>query len=125
MFEPNAMCLSTADQTGKPSARFVLLKGYDERGFVWYTNYESRKSNQLDVNPFGALTFWWGPLERSIRIEGKVEKVSAAESDEYFAKRCKGAQIGAWTSQQSRPIENREAMEKVEQDLKAQHEDKE
>ena len=84
MFEPNAMCLATCGKDGRPSNRYVLLKGFDKAGFVWYTNYESHKGQQIDDNPFGALTFWWGPLERSIRIEGKIEKVAAAESDEYF-----------------------------------------
>ena len=91
MHEPNAMCLSTCGQDLKPSARFVLLKGYDKKGFVWFTNYESRKSEQLDSNPNAALTFWWCGLERSIRIEGSVEKISPKESDAYFASRPKGS----------------------------------
>ena len=85
------MCLSTCGKDGKPSARFVLLKNYDDRGFVWFTNYESRKSDQLSENPFAALTFWWGELERSIRIEGSVEKVDPEESDAYFASRPRGS----------------------------------
>ena len=84
MYEPNAMCLSTCGADLKPSSRFVLLKAYDDRGFVWYTNYESRKSGQLTENPNAALTFWWGNLDRSVRIEGSVEKVSGEESDAYF-----------------------------------------
>ena len=84
MYEPNAMCLSTCGSDLKPSARIVLLKGYDQDGFVWYTNYESRKGEQLMANPHAALTFWWGSLERQIRIEGSVEKVTGEESDSYF-----------------------------------------
>ncbi|RYH15224.1 pyridoxamine 5'-phosphate oxidase [archaeon] len=113
VIEPNAMCLSTCVDN-KPSARFVLLKGFDERGFVWYTNYESRKGQELVDNPHAALTFWWGELERSVRIEGKVERVSSAESDEYFNSRPRGSQIGAWTSNQSRAIENRAILEEQE-----------
>jgi len=79
----------------------VLLKGQDAAGFVWYTNYESRKGQEIAENPFGALTFWWGPLEKSIRIEGKIEKVAAEESDEYFQVRPRGAEISAWASDQS------------------------
>ena len=79
----------------------VLLKGQDAGGFVWYTNYESRKGQEIAENPFGALTFWWGPLEKSIRIEGKIEKVAAEESDEYFQVRPRGAEISAWASDQS------------------------
>ena len=92
------MCLSTCGRDGKPSARIMLLKDYDEQGFVWYTNYNSRKSKQLESNPNAALTFWWGGLERSIRIEGSVEKVSAEKSDAYYTSRPKGSKIGAWTS---------------------------
>ena len=87
------MCLQ---QDNRPSARFVLLKGFDHRGFVWFTNYESRKSLQIDGNPFGSLTFWWGELERSVRIEGSIEKVSEEDSDAYFKIRPRGSQIGAW-----------------------------
>lgn len=84
MIEPNACALATANAQGRPSNRFVLLKDFDEQGFVWYTNYESRKGNDIDANPYAAMTFWWGPLEKSVRVEGIVEKVSAEESDEYF-----------------------------------------
>ena len=101
MFEPNAMCLATCNKQGRPSNRMVLLKGQDAAGFVWYTNYESRKGQEIAENPFGALTFWWGPLEKSIRIEGKIEKVAAEESDEYFQVRPRGAEISAWASDQS------------------------
>lgn len=125
MHEPNAMCLSTCGKDGKPSARFVLLKNYDQRGFVWFTNYESRKSGQIQENPYAALTFWWGELERSIRIEGEVEKVSDEESDAYFNSRPRGSQIGAWTSDQSRPIDDRAAIEKKEQEIKDKFEGQE
>ena len=110
MFEPNAMCLATCNKQGRPSNRFVLLKGQDKDGFVWYTNYESRKGQEIAENPFGALTFWWGPLEKSIRIEGKIERVSAEESDEYFQMRPRGAEVSAWASDQSKPVDNQEAL---------------
>jgi len=113
VLEPNAMCLSTC-KDNIPSARYVLLKAHDKRGYVWYTNYNSRKSGDLLANPHASLTFWWGDLERSIRIEGKVEKVSDAESDEYFNSRPRSSQIGAWTSNQSSKIESREALEAQE-----------
>jgi len=84
VMEPNACALATADKNGRPSNRFVLLKDFDERGFVWFTNYESRKGKDIMENPQAAMTFWWGPLEKSVRIEGRVEKVSKEESDDYF-----------------------------------------
>jgi pyridoxamine 5'-phosphate oxidase len=111
--EPNAMCLSTC-VNNVPSARYVLLKEFNERGFVWYTNYNSRKSSELNHNPHAAITFWWGELERQVRIEGIVEKVSAEESNEYFNVRPRGSQIGAWSSNQSSTIESREALENQE-----------
>ena len=92
------MCVATVGPDMKPSNRFVLLKNYDERGFVFYTNKDSRKSDQIKANPFAAATFWWGPLERSVRIEGAIETCGAEEDDAYFNSRSKGAQIGAWTS---------------------------
>lgn len=113
VIEPNAMCLSTCVDN-KPTARFVLLKGFDEEGFVWYTNYQSRKGNQLLINPNAALTFWWGDLERSVRIEGIVEQVSEEESTAYFHSRPRGSQLGAWASNQSRVIANREALQEQE-----------
>ena len=109
--EPNAMTLATATAQGHPSARTVLLKGLDERGFVFYTNYESRKGEDLDENPQAALLFTWLELERQIRIEGRVEKVSAAEAEAYFVSRPRGSQIGAWASPQSRVIPDREFLE--------------
>ncbi|AUL48234.1 pyridoxamine 5'-phosphate oxidase [Bordetella trematum] len=116
--EPNAMTLATVDATGQPSARIVLIKGYDERGFTFFTNYESRKGQDLLANPRAALLFFWQPLERQIRIEGVVERVAAAESDAYFASRPVGSRIGAWTSQQSQPV-TREALEAREREFKA------
>ena len=109
--EPTAMTLATADRAGRPSARIVLLKGVDRRGFVFYTNYESRKGEDLAANPAAAMTFLWKELERQVRIEGRVEKVSAAESDAYFATRPLGSRIGAWASPQSRPIDDRTWLE--------------
>lgn len=112
--EPNAMCLSTCSPEGRPSARYVLLKGVDERGFVWYTNYESRKGQELQANGVAALTFWWGELERQVRIEGAVHKLTDEESSAYFSIRPPGSQMGAWSSQQSRPIADRAALEAQE-----------
>jgi pyridoxamine 5'-phosphate oxidase len=123
--EPNAMTIATATSDGRPSARMVLLKDYDERGFVFYTNYESQKGQQLVENPRGAITFWWAELERQVRIEGCVEKLSDAESDEYFRSRPKGSQLGAWASHQSQVIESREVLEQRLQQLKEEYEMKE
>ena len=105
--EPNAMTVATVGCDLRPSTRVVLIKGYDERGIVWYTNYESRKGRQLAGNPFAALQFHWVELERVVRIEGTVEKVSDAESDEYFASRPLDSRIGAWASPQSQVISGR------------------
>lgn len=105
--EPNAMTLATVGSDLRPSTRVVLIKGYDERGLVWYTNYESRKGRQLAGNPFAALQFHWVELERVVRIEGRVEKVSDAESDAYFHSRPLDSRIGAWASPQSQVIESR------------------
>lgn len=109
---PDAMTLATADAQGRPSARIVLLKEFDPRGFVFYTNYESRKGRQLAENSFAALCFHWKSLEKCVRIEGKVSKVDDAESDEYFASRPRGSQLGAWASIQSRPMQGRFDLEK-------------
>lgn len=119
--EPNAMTLATADSEGKPSARIVLLKGVDETGFVFYTNYKSRKGHQLAENPVAALVFWWVELERQVRIEGSVEKVSEAESEEYFASRPFGSQLGAWASPQSRVIESRRVLEEKSWELEQKY----
>ncbi len=102
--EPNAMTLATADAAGRPSARVVLLKGFDHAGFVFYTNYDSRKGAELAANPRAALLFFWPELERQVRIEGTVVRVGADESDAYFATRPLASRIGAWASPQSRPI---------------------
>ena len=109
--EPTAMGLSTVGVEGRPSGRIVLLKGVDAKGFVFYTNYDSRKGRDLAAHPVAALTFLWKELERQVRIEGEVEKVSAAESDEYFNTRPLASRIGAWASPQSTPIEGREWLE--------------
>jgi pyridoxamine 5'-phosphate oxidase len=111
--DPTAMTLATVDPEGMPNARMVLLKGVDERGFVFYTNMESQKGRELDRDPRAALVFHWKSLNRQIRIRGTVEKVTAAEADAYFASRPKGAQIGAWASKQSSPLESRMAFEKA------------
>lgn len=107
---PNAMTLATANSAGRPSARVVLLKGVDADGFVFYTNYESRKARELSVNPYASLVFLWTPMERQVRIEGAVEKVSDEESDEYFDSRPLGSRLGAWASPQSRPLPSRLAL---------------
>lgn len=105
--EPNAMTLATADAHGRPSARTVLLKGYDADGLVWYTNYNSGKGHDLEANPQAALLFFWAPLERQVRVEGAVVKVTAEESDAYYAVRPLDSRIGAWASPQSEVIANR------------------
>lgn len=107
----NAMTLATADADGRPSARIVLLKEVDARGFVFYSNYESKKGEELAANPRAALVFLWDPMDRQVRIEGAVERVSAAESDAYFAVRPRPSRIGAIASPQSRPLTDRAALE--------------
>jgi len=116
--DPTAMVLATATSDGKPSARMVLLKSYDERGFVFFTNYEGRKSAELLENPYAALLFYWGPLERQVRIEGNVEKTSRQESEEYFKTRPVESRLGAWASRQSRVIPGRSDLEQKVSDLK-------
>ena len=108
--EPNAMTVATVGSDLRPSTRVVLIKGYDERGITWFTNYESRKGLELAGNPYAALQFHWVELERVVRIEGVVEKVSAAESDEYFHSRPLDSRIGAWASPQSQVIANRSVL---------------
>lgn len=110
--DPTAMTVATADSAGRPSARMVLLKDADARGFVFYTNTESRKGVELDSNPFAALIFHWKTLRRQVRVEGTVERVSDEEADAYFATRARGSQIGAWASEQSRPLGGRFELEK-------------
>ena len=115
--DANAMTLATADAGGAPSARIVLLKGFDQNGFVFYTNYTSRKGIELSANPRAALVFYWHALERQVRIEGTVEKVSRQESEEYFRTRPIGAQIGAWVSKQTEALRSREELERREAEL--------
>lgn len=124
MYEPNAMTLATATQDGRPSARIVLLKGYSNDGFKFYTNYLSRKGREMAKNPLGSLVFFWGPLERQIRIEGTIEKLNKNESDEYFHSRPKLSQIGAVASPQSQEIASREVLESKMQQLEAEYENK-
>ena len=116
-YEPNAMALATATADGAPSLRTVLLKAFDHRGFVFYTNFESRKGMELATNPNAALLFWWDRLERQVRIEGKADLISDGESDSYFASRPRASQIGAWTSPQSQLIGSRETLEEREAEL--------
>ena len=118
--EPNSMTLATADKSGNPSARIVLLKGADENGFSFFTNYESQKGKDLAARPQAALLFHWHELERQIRIQGVVERVSAAESDEYFHSRPSVSRISAWASPQSLAIPNREFLEEAEKRYKAE-----
>ena len=115
--EPNAMTLATATPDGKPSARVVLLKIADDRGLAFFTNYHSRKGRELANNPAAALVFFWPAVERQVRVEGTVEVVSEAESDEYFATRPLGSQYGAWASEQSGVIPSREELERRHQEL--------
>ena len=110
--EPNAMTLATATKAGKPSARIVLLKGIHDNGFVFYTNYKSKKGKEIEENPYGSLLFYWDKLERQIRIEGTIEKVSQKESEEYFNTRPYKSRVGAWASKQSSVIESRSAIVK-------------
>lgn len=109
--EPNAMVLATADAAGRPSARSVLLKGYDVRGFVFFTNYGSRKGTELSANPYASLVFPWYPLHRQVIVCGPVERTSRAETEDYFATRPRGAQLGAWASRQSQPLASRADLE--------------
>jgi pyridoxamine 5'-phosphate oxidase len=109
--EPTAMAVATSDSEGRPAVRMLLLKGHDERGFVFYSNLESRKAVELEHNPHAALCFFWAPLETQIRIEGEVEQVPEDEADAYFASRPRESQIGAWSSRQSHPLHSREELE--------------
>lgn len=111
VLEPNAMTLATATRDGQPSARIVLLKGVDQRGFAFYTDYRSRKSEELDDNPRAALVFHWGELERQVRVSGSVERVTPEESEAYFRSRPRGSRLGAWASHQSAVIGGREVLE--------------
>jgi pyridoxamine 5'-phosphate oxidase len=123
--EPNAMTVATATPDGRPSARMLLIKGVDERGFVFFTNYESRKGQELAGNPQAALVFYWAELERQVRIEGAVEQVSPAESDAYFHSRPLGSQLGAIASHQSQALASRAELEQRVADLAAAYADRE
>lgn len=123
--EPNAMTLATATPDGAPSARTVLLKGADARGFAFYTNLESRKGEELDANPRAALVFWWPELERQVRVEGRVECVADAEADAYFASRPRGSRLGAWASPQSRPIADRSVLDGLLKEIEGEFADSE
>jgi pyridoxamine 5'-phosphate oxidase len=121
--EVNAMALATAAPDGRPSVRMVLLRGVDERGFTFFTNYESRKARELEANPQAALVFFWQELERQVRIEGRVERVADEESDRYFQSRPAGSRLGAWASPQSRVIAGREALETRYAEVEARYTD--
>lgn len=121
--EPNAMTLATATPDGKPSARIVLLKGFDDRGFTFFTNYESRKGRELVANPQAALIFYWPGLERQIRIEGHVTHLTEQESDDYFRSRPRGSRIGAWVSPQSQVIAGRAVLDERLQHFEQQFQD--
>lgn len=122
--EPNAMHLATVGENGRPSGRIVLIKEVDSRGFVFYTNYESDKGHDLAANPVASLTFFYPELERQIRVEGVVEKVTPEESDIYFGSRPRGSQIGAWVSRQSTVIQNRDELTNRQNELETQFEGK-
>lgn len=121
---PEAMTLATATPEGRPSARMVLLKQVDGDGFVFFTNYHSAKAAQLEANPYAALVFYWATLERQVRVEGKVERTTAAESEEYFQTRPRESQIGAWASPQSKAIADREVLEQRARELEEYYRDR-
>ncbi len=125
LLDANAMTLSTASREGVPSSRIVLLKGVDEDGFRFYTNYKSRKAQELEENPRAALCFYWAPLERQVRIEGNVQKVSRDDSKSYFQQRPRLSKIGAWASQQSSKVASREELVTKFKEIEEQFEDKE
>ncbi|MCS7069380.1 MAG: pyridoxamine 5'-phosphate oxidase [Meiothermus sp.] len=121
LYEPHGMTLSTVGENGRPSSRVVLLRGLDEQGLVFFSNYQSRKGRELAANPWACLNFWWPPLERQVRIEGRVEKVEPAISDEYFASRPYESQVGSAASPQSEVIASREVLEQRIAELKARY----
>ena len=123
LHEPNAMTLATASSDGHPSARIVLLKGVDSNGFIFFTNYESRKGEELAENPHAALTCWWDILERQVRVEGRVQRLDGRESDAYYGSRPLGSRLGAWVSAQSQVIEHRDELETKLAELKAKYAD--
>ncbi|WP_257452996.1 pyridoxamine 5'-phosphate oxidase [Archangium sp. CY-1] len=120
--DPNAMVVASVGPDGKPSTRVVLLKDFDARGFVFYTNLESRKGRELLAHPWASLCFFWQPLERQVRVEGRVERVSDEEADAYFQSRPRGSQVGAWASLQSQPLPSRELLEKRVEELTREYE---
>ena len=121
MLEPNAAALATADASGRTSVRMMLLKGVDPHGFRFFTNYQSRKATDLASNPQAALCFWWDRLERQVRVEGRVTKLSPEASLNYFSKRPRGSQLGAWASPQSQPIPDRATLEQRVAELEREH----
>jgi pyridoxamine 5'-phosphate oxidase len=121
--EPNAMTVATADERGRPSARIVLLRGWDERGFVFFTNYESRKGREAEANPYASLLFFWDVLEREVRIDGRIVRLEPAESDAYFARRPRGHRLSAWASPQSRVVADRATLEAAMHDAEARFPD--
>jgi pyridoxamine 5'-phosphate oxidase len=123
LVEPSAMTLATAGADGAPSARMVLLRGVDQRGFVFYSNYESRKAAELAANPRAALVFWWGELQRQVRVEGPVERTSQEESAAYFRTRPPGSRLSAWASPQSRVIPGRAVLDERVAEVAARHPD--
>lgn len=123
LYEPNAMTLATSTHDGKPSARILLMKGFNQDGFTFYTNYLSRKGKEIAKNPVVAMVFYWGELERQVRIEGTIEKVSKEESERYFRSRPKGSQVGSMASPQSQQIANRNIIEDSLQQLEAKYQD--
>ncbi len=122
VIEPNSMCLATVDEQGHPDARFVLLRGLDERGLVFYTNSRSAKGRQLAHCPYATAVFWWGVLERQVRVSGSVELVSEEEADAYFATRPRGHQLSAWVSPQSEVVPSREWLEEHAREVEARFE---
>lgn len=123
LLHPNAMTLSTASKDGRPSARMMLLKGFDKNGFVFYTNSESKKGRDIVENPFAAIVFWWAEFERQVRIEGRIGRVPDKETDSYFDSRPRGSRLGAWASDQSRVIGGRELLERRLEELEDKYRD--
>lgn len=122
--EPNAMTLATVDTNGRPSARIVLLKEFDPRGFVFYTNYQSGKGHQIAHNPYGAIVLYWDKISRQVRVEGRLEQVASEDSDEYFQTRPRESQLSAWASAQSQMLYNRAELEARYAELETQYKDK-
>ena len=123
--EPYAMTLSTASATGRPSSRIVLMRSFDDRGFVFFTNYRSRKGREIGENPFASLVFFWQSMERQVRVEGRVERATEVESDDYFRGRPLGSKLGAWVSNQSGVVAGREALEAEMKAIQARFPDEE